>query len=57
MMQLLKPACLEPVLHNTRSHYTTKKPVHFNEEQTLLTATAESSLAATRAKHNQKVNK
>ena len=30
--QLLKPACLEPVLHNKRSHCN-EKPVHRNEEQ------------------------
>ena len=31
MPQLLKPARLEPVLHNKRSHCN-KKPVHCNEE-------------------------
>ena len=29
--QLLKPVCLEPVLHNKRSHHN-KKPAHRNEE-------------------------
>ena len=29
--QLLKPACLEPVLHNKRSHRN-EKPVHRNQE-------------------------
>ena len=29
--QLLKPACLEPVLHDKRS-YCNEKPVHRNEE-------------------------
>ena len=29
--QLLKPACLEPVLCNKRSHHN-EKPVHHNEE-------------------------
>ena len=29
--QLLKPACLEPMLHNKRSHCN-EKPVHRNEE-------------------------
>ena len=29
--QLLKPTCLEPVLHNKRSHRN-EKPVHRNEE-------------------------
>ena len=28
---LLKPACLEPILHNKRSHHN-EKPVHPNEE-------------------------
>ena len=31
MPQLLKPACLEPVLHNKRSHHN-EKPLHYNEE-------------------------
>ena len=31
VLQLLKPARLEPVLHNTRSHHN-EKPVHHNEE-------------------------
>ena len=29
--QLLKPTCLEPVLHNKRSHRN-EKPVHLNED-------------------------
>ena len=29
--QLLKPACLDPVLRNKRSHHN-EKPVHRNEE-------------------------
>ena len=29
--QLLKPACLEPMLHNKRSHRN-EKPMHRNEE-------------------------
>ena len=29
--QLLKPACLEPVLHNKRSHRN-EKPTHHNED-------------------------
>ena len=29
--QLLKPVCLEPVLHNKRSHHN-EKPAHRNEE-------------------------
>ena len=31
MPQLLKPAHLEPMLHNKRSHHN-EKPVHRNEE-------------------------
>ena len=31
VLQLLKPACLEPVLHNGRSHRN-EKPMHRNEE-------------------------
>ena len=31
--QLLKPACLEPVLHNKRSHRD-EKPVHRDEDPT-----------------------
>ena len=36
MPQLLKPACLEPVLCNKRSHCS-KKPGHRNKEQPPLT--------------------
>ena len=31
MLQLLKPVCLDPVLHNKRSHRN-EKPTHRNEE-------------------------
>ena len=31
MPQLLKPACLEPMLHNKRSHHS-EKPAHCNKE-------------------------
>ena len=31
VLQLLNPACLEPVLHNKRSH-DNEKPTHRNEE-------------------------
>ena len=37
MPQLLKPACLEPVLHNRRSH-DNERPAHCSEEWPLLTA-------------------
>ena len=45
--QLLKPARLEPVLHNKRGHRN-EKPAHHNEEQPPLAATRESPRAATR---------
>ena len=51
--QILKPACLEPVLHNKRSH-DNEKPAHRNEEQPLLTVTKESLRAATKTQHSQK---
>ena len=41
VLQLLKPARLEPVLWNKRSHHN-EKPVHRNEEQPPLAATRES---------------
>ena len=46
-VSLLKPACLEPVLHNKRSHCI-EKPVHRNEEWPPLAATRESPRAATK---------
>ena len=51
--QLLKPACLEPVLRNKRSHRN-EKPVHRNEEQPPLAATRESLRAATKTQRSQK---
>ena len=45
--QLLKPAHLEPVLRNKRSHRN-EKPTHRNEEEPLLAATRESPCAATK---------
>ena len=42
MPQPLKLACLEPVLHNKRSHRN-EKPTHHNEEQPLLTAATRGS--------------
>ena len=47
MPQLLKPACLEPVLCNKRSHHN-EKPRHRNEEQPPLATTRESLCAATK---------
>ena len=52
--QLLKPARLEPVLRNKRSHHN-KKPVHHNEEEwPTLAATRESPRAATKTQRSQK---
>ena len=51
--QLLKPAYLEPVLRNKRSHRH-EKPAHRNEEQPPLTITRESLCAATKTQHGQK---
>ena len=53
MPQLLKPACLEPVLCNKRSHCN-EKPTHRNEEWPPLAATRESPRAATKTQHSQK---
>ena len=53
--QLLKPACLEPVLHNKRSQHN-KKPMHCNEEYPLL-STRESPRMATKNQHSQKKKK
>ena len=51
--QLLKLVCLEPMLHNKRSH-PNEKPAHCNKEQPPLTATRESPCAATKTQHSQK---
>ena len=51
--QLLKPAHLEPVLHNKRSHHN-EKLMHRNEEQPPLAATRESPRAATNTQCSQK---
>ena len=45
--QLLKPTCLEPMLHNKRSHRN-ERPAHHNEEWAPLAATRKSPRAATR---------
>ena len=45
MPQLLKPACLQPMLHNKRSHRNEKPP---------LAATRESSHTATKTQRSQK---
>ena len=51
--QLLKPARLEPVLRNKRSHRS-EKPAHRNEQQPPLAATRESLHAATKTQCSQK---
>ena len=51
--QLLKPAFLEPVLRNKRSHRN-ERPAHCNEEQPPLAATRGSPHAATKTQWNQK---
>ena len=52
MPQLLKPARLGPMLHNKRSHRN-EKPAHCSEEQPPLTATRESTHAATKTQSSQ----
>ena len=52
VVQLLKPVSLEPVLCNREA--TTTRPVHCNEEQSLLIATRESPHTA-ETQHNQKL--
>ena len=51
--QLLKPARLEPVLHNRRGH-SSEKPAHHREEWPLLPATGGRLLAAMKTQHSQK---
>ena len=51
--QLLKPARLESVLRNKRSHRN-EKPAHRNEEKPQLAATRESPREATKTQCNQK---
>ena len=51
--QLLKPACLEPVLCNKRSR-DNEKPAHRNEEWPPLAATRESPQAETKTQRSQK---
>ena len=55
MPQLLKPAHLEPMLCNKRSHHN-EKPARHNEEEPLLSATRESSGATMKTQHSQ-INK
>ena len=51
--QLLKPAPLEPMLCNKRSHHN-EKPAHHNKESTPLAATRESPCTATKTQRSQK---
>ena len=54
MLQLLKPAQLEPVLRNKRSHRN-EKPAHTNDEQPPLAATRESPHAAKKKKRKKEL--
>ena len=51
--RLLRPARLEPVLRNKRSHRS-ERPAHHNKEWPPLAATRESPLTAARTQHSQK---
>ena len=53
--ELPKPACLEPVLHNKRSH-PNEKPAHCNEQWPPLATTRESLRTATKTQCSQ-INK
>ena len=52
MPQLLKPMCLEPMLHNRRSHCK-EKATHSNKGWPPLAATREGPRAATKTQHSQ----
>ena len=52
MPQLLKLTCLEPMLHDKRSHRN-EKPAYLNEEEPPLATTRESPHAATKTQHSQ----
>ena len=56
VLQLLKPARLEPMLCNKRNHRN-EKPTHCNEKLPPLTTTRESPRAATKTQHSQKKKK
>ena len=51
--QLLKPACLEPVLCNERGHHS-EKPIHHDEEWPQLAATREGPRTPTKTQCSQK---
>ena len=51
--QLLRPACLEPMLRSRRGHRD-EEPTHRGEEWPLLAASGESPHAATKTQHSQK---
>ena len=52
--QLLKPACLEPLLRNNKGHRN-EKSAHRSEERPPLAATRESPRAATKTQCSQKL--
>ena len=54
--QLLKLACLEPVLHNKRSHCN-EKPLHHGKEWPPLTATREKPTRRSKDPTQPKINK
>ena len=54
--QLLKPACLEPVLHNKRSHRS-EKPAHCNEEQPPLATVKRKPACSNEDPTQPKINK
>ena len=56
MPQLLKPARLEPMLHNKRSHCN-EKPAHHNEEQPPLAATRRKPMRSSKDPPQPKINK
>ena len=55
-MQLRKPMCLEPVLHNKRSHHN-ERPVRCKEELPPLAATREKLWAAPKTQNSHKKKK
>ena len=52
-LKLLKPTCLDPVLHNKRGHRN-EKPEHCNEEWPLLATVRESLFKTVKTQHSQK---
>ena len=56
MLQLLKPVCLEPVLHSKRSHRN-EKPMRHSEGVAVPAAPRESPNAAMKTQCEQKIRK